>query len=40
MTQALPPRFFPMKNVIQDYICGSRTSIRKLLGVENLGKQH
>ncbi|WP_220485882.1 mannose-6-phosphate isomerase, class I [Psychromonas sp. SR45-3] len=35
MTQVLSPCFFPMENVIQDYIWGSRTSISKLLGINN-----
>jgi len=40
MTQALPSNFFPMKNVIQDYIWGSRTSISELLGINNPENQH
>ena len=35
MTQVLSPCFFPMENVIQDYIWGSRTAISELLGINN-----
>ena len=40
MTQALSPCFFPMENIIQDYIWGSRTSISELLGINNPGNKH
>ena len=40
MTQVLSPCFFPMENVIQDYIWGSRTSISKLLGINNPENKH
>ncbi|MFT6987751.1 MAG: mannose-6-phosphate isomerase [Psychromonas sp.] len=40
MTQVLSPYFFPMENVIQDYIWGSRTSISELLGIQNPDNQH
>ena len=40
MTQVLSPCFFPMENIIQDYIWGSRTSISELLGVNNPENKH
>ena len=40
MTQVLPQCFFPMENIIQDYIWGSRTSISKLLGINNPDNAH
>ena len=40
MVQAHSPCFFPMKNVIQHYIWGSRTALSSLLGVENPNKEH
>lgn len=40
MTQAISQCFFPMENIIQDYIWGSRTSISKLLGVSNPDNAH
>lgn len=35
MTQALQTCCFPMENIIQDYLWGSRTSISELLGIDN-----
>jgi len=40
MTQKLSQCFFPMENIIQDYIWGSRTSISKLLGIDNPDNKH
>ena len=40
MNQELSQCFFPMENVIQDYIWGSRTSINELLGIKNPDNQH
>ncbi len=40
MTQLHLPCFFPMENIIQNYIWGSRTSISKLLGIANPNNAH
>jgi mannose-6-phosphate isomerase len=40
MMQSLQQFFFPMENVIQDYVWGSRTSISKLLGINNPEQKH
>lgn len=40
MTQVPSQHFFPMQNVIQDYIWGSRTSISELLGINNPENKH
>ena len=40
MTQVISQCFFPMENIIQDYIWGSRTSISKLLGIHNPDNAH
>jgi len=40
MTQKLSQCFFPMENIIQDYIWGSRTSISELLGIDNPDNKH
>jgi mannose-6-phosphate isomerase len=40
MTQLLSHSFYPMENIIQNYVWGSRTSIRELLGINNPDNQH
>jgi len=40
MTKGLPQCFFPMENIIQDYIWGSRTAISELLSVDNPDNAH
>jgi len=40
MIQVLTQCFFPMENIIQDYIWGSRVSINELLGINNPGNKH
>ncbi len=40
MTQVPSPCFFPMENIIQNYIWGSRSSISELLGISNPDNKH
>ena len=40
MTQLLSQYFFPMENIIQDYVWGSHTSINELLGIDNPNNAH
>jgi mannose-6-phosphate isomerase len=40
MIQVPSQCFFPMENIIQNYIWGSRVSINKLLGINNPGNKH
>ena len=40
MTQALQTFCFPMENIIQDYVWGSRTSLSELLGIDNPNNAH
>lgn len=40
MTQALQTFCFPMENIIQEYVWGSRTSIRELLAIDNPNNAH
>lgn len=40
MTQVSSPFFFPMDNIIQDYIWGSRTAISELMDVQNPENKH
>lgn len=40
MTQVFSQCFFPMENIIQDYVWGSRTAISELFAIKNPGNKH